>query len=44
MKKQQGFTVIELMICIVFLAMLILLGWCGYHLYFIAEHFIMKWW
>lgn len=44
MKKQQGFTVIELLICIIFLAIVVLIGWGGYHLYLVAEHFIMKWW
>lgn len=44
MKKQQGFTVFELMVCIIFLATVVFVGWGGYKLYLVAEHFIMKWW
>lgn len=44
MRKQKGFTLFELLICIVFLFALGGGGYLLYGIYHVAEHFIMKYW
>lgn len=44
MKKQQGFTIIELIIVVMFLGAIAFIGWFGYHAIAVVEHFIIKYW